>query len=79
MNIAQFLQTFMGVARGGMSSKVAHGAKNSSHTKTGPGRYHVQGDGSRTTEQKRAGAFGRGLRNNITRKNAALYAAKAGV
>lgn len=57
MNIAQFLQTFMGVARGDMAKKQAHG--------------------SRTTEQKRAGAFGRGLHNNITRKNAAAYAAKA--
>lgn len=41
------------------------------HTKAGPGRYHVTGDGSRTAEQKRAGAFSRGLHNNITRKQAA--------
>lgn len=71
MNIAQFLGTLIGTARGGIPKKQAHGAKEASYRKTGPGRYHVQGDGSRTVEQKRAGAFARGLRNNITRKQAA--------
>lgn len=45
--------------------------RNASATKSGPGRYHQQGDGSRTTEQRKAGAYGRGLRNWITRKQAA--------
>ena len=41
-----------------------HDAKrNRSTTKVGPGRLHADGDGTRTTEQKRAGAYGRGLRN----------------
>jgi hypothetical protein len=71
MNIAQFFHTMLGVARGNAPKKHAHGAKEPSHTKAGPGRYHVTGDGSRTTEQKRAGAFSRGLHNNITRKQAA--------
>lgn len=37
--------------------------RNASSTKAGPGRRRENGDGSRTTEQKRAGAYGRGLRN----------------
>lgn len=68
MNIAQFLGTLIGTARGGMPKKQAHGAKEPSHTKTGTGRYHKQGGGRLAT---RAGIFARGLRNNITRKQAA--------
>lgn len=40
-----------------------------SHTKSGPGRKHKQGDGKKTAKQLAAGSFGRGLRNVITRKN----------
>lgn len=48
-----------------------------SHTKSGPGRRHVQGDGTHqhlTLKQRRAGAYGKGLRNwinsNFTRASA---------
>lgn len=38
------------------------------NTKTGPGRKHLQGDGkSQTSKQKKAGAYGRGLRNHFNR------------
>jgi len=40
-----------------------------SSTKRGPGRKHKQGDGTRTSEQRQAGAYGRGLRNHINRAN----------
>lgn len=49
-------------------------AKKPSHTKAGPGRYHAQGDGTNahlTIKQRRAGAYGKGLRNWITNKQAA--------
>lgn len=42
-----------------------------SHTKSGPGRRHVDGDGTHahlTIKQKQAGAYGRGLRNWCNRK-----------
>jgi hypothetical protein len=52
-----------------------HGnTRNANATKAGPGRRHVDGDGSRTTAQKRAGAYGRGLRNWIKSKNLAEQA-----
>lgn len=49
-------------------------AKKPSHTKRGPGRFHAQGDGthrSLTLKQRKAGAYGNGLRNWITNKQAA--------
>lgn len=49
-------------------------SKRPSATKSGPGRYHRNGDGSRTTAQKKAGAYGRGLRNWIHQKQAAQQA-----
>lgn len=42
--------------------------RNACATKSGPGRRHEDGDGSRTVEQKKAGAYGRGLRNWMNRK-----------
>lgn len=48
------------------------------HTKRGPGRRHVQGDGTHahlSLKQRQAGAYGRGLRNWITQKQAAARAA----
>lgn len=62
MNIAQMVHHFLGVAVG-THGGIAHGNKNASHRKAGPGRYHFAGDGSRTAKQKSAGAYGRGLRN----------------
>ena len=44
-------------------------------SKDGPGRRHFQGDGTgKTAKQKRAGAYGKGLRNWITNKQAARAA-----
>lgn len=51
-----------------------------SHTKSGPGRRHAQGDGTHshlTLKQRSAGAFGRGLRNWITQTNRKNALAKA--
>lgn len=39
------------------------GKRNRSATKAGPGRLYEEGDGTRTVAQKKAGAFGRGMRN----------------
>lgn len=47
--------------------------QNTSHCKKGPGRKHQFG-GEKTTEQKRAGAYGRGLRNWINQQQAARMA-----
>lgn len=52
-------------------------AKKPSHTKSGPGRYHKQGDGTNahlTIKQRRAGSYGLGLRTWITNKQAAAAA-----
>ena len=44
-------------------------------SKAGPGRRHVQGDGTgKSVKQKKAGAYGNGLRNWITNKQAARAA-----
>ena len=51
--------------------------KNPSTTKSGPGRFHKQGDGTHdhlTLKQRRAGAYAKGLRNWITQKQAAANA-----
>lgn len=43
--------------------------RSASFTKAGPGRRHRQGDGTHANldlKQRRAGAFGKGLRNWIT-------------
>ena len=60
-----------------MSHKVNEHAKHPSHTKSGPGRYHAQGDGTQahlTIKQRKAGAYGLGLRTWITNKQAAARA-----
>lgn len=60
-------------------SKATEHSKKPTFTKSGPGRYAVQGDGSHSTltiKQRKAGAYGKGLRNAITNKQAA--ALKAG-
>lgn len=49
-------------------------AKEAKHTKSGPGRKHSQGKGVKTAKQKRAGAYGIGLRTWITNKQAAARA-----
>ena len=48
--------------------------RNANTTKSGPGRRHVQGNGIKTAEQKRAGSYGLGLRTWITNKQAAARA-----
>lgn len=53
-----------------------HKTRNPSHTKAGPGRRHVQGDGKRTSAQRSAGAYGRGLRNHFARLNRDALEAK---
>lgn len=56
-------------------------AKKPSATKSGPGRYHSQGDGTHrdlTLKQRQAGAYGKGLRNWANTKAAAAMADKLG-
>ncbi|RUR69044.1 hypothetical protein EJP67_18460 [Variovorax guangxiensis] len=48
--------------------------RSPSFTKKGPGRFHKQGRGDHqhlTLKQRRAGSYGKGLRNWITQKQAA--------
>ena len=49
-------------------------SKQKHHTKKGPGRRHVQGDGKKTAKQRAAGAYGRGLKNHFDAKAAAASA-----
>lgn len=68
LNEAQQLREALGIE----VAPFGVGEKRESYTKRGPGRVHVKGgksDDDRTLKQKQAGSFGRGLRNNITRKN----------
>ncbi len=62
-----------------MSQATEH-SKKPSFTKAGPGRYHQQGDGTHkhlSLKQRRAGMFGKGLRNWINGKQAKALAARA--
>lgn len=74
MNAAQQIHHFLGVAD---QTASAGNQRNKSATKAGTGRRHVQGDGTgknKTVKQKRAGMFGKGLRNAITAKQKAALA-----
>ena len=71
MNAAQQIHQFLGVAD---KSESVGNQRNKSATKAGPGRRHMQGDGTgknKTIKQKRAGMFGKGLRYSITAKQRA--------
>ena len=62
-----------------MSKSTEH-AKKPNFTKAGPGRYHRQGDGTRkhlTLKQRRAGMYGKALRNHFDRKQAQFFADRA--
>jgi len=48
-------------------------ARNPSHTKTGPGRLHAQGDGKRRPKFP----YGRGLENHFERMRKEAYEARA--
>lgn len=63
--------------RGTGAPKLPKAVREPSHTKSGPGRKHVTGDWKKTTKQKQAGRFGRGLRNLFARLAAARYAKRA--
>lgn len=69
LNEAQQLREALGIE----AAPFGVGEKRASYTKAGPGRVHTErkSDDERTLAQKSAGSFGRGLRNNITRKNLA--------
>jgi len=49
-------------------------SKRASSTKSGPGRYHKDGNGIKTSKQLEAGSYSRGLRNWIKNKNLAKLA-----
>lgn len=64
--------------RGSKPAPAAADNREPSHTKAGPGRKPVTGDGtSKTAAQKKAGAYGRGLRNHFNRMNATKCAQRA--
>ena len=48
--------------------------RSASHTKRGPGRRFTIGDGTRTSQQRQAGAYGRGLMNWVASTQAARSA-----
>jgi hypothetical protein len=54
MNLAQQLHQALGIAQGDSAPKTAHGNKNASATKRGPGRHHAAG------HQKNSAPMGRG-------------------
>ncbi len=69
MNAAQQIHHFLGIAD--QTASVGN-QRNKCASKSGPGRRHDQGDGTgkhKTVKQKRAGMFGKRLRNAITAKN----------
>lgn len=62
-----------------MNTRNTNTAKEPHFTKAGPGRRHIQGDGIHkhlTIKQRRAGMFGKGIRNTITAKNLLKLLAK---
>lgn len=73
-NVACQILSLIGVTEIGTTS--ASLPRNKSYRKTGPGRHFAIGDGTRTSKQKSAGAFGRGLMNWIARNQAAALANK---
>ena len=67
MNAAQQIHRALGVAipaDDGANQRTAH------YTKAGPGRRANTKPATKTLKQKNAGAYGRGLRNWINRKQA---------
>lgn len=77
MNVAQQIRQALGIEAG---NTVSHRQRNPSATKSGPGRRHAQGDGTganKTSKQKSAGAYGKGLRNWCNSKNTSRVASKA--
>lgn len=77
LNAAQQLRQAFGI-----ESTTVAGTKQreASHTKSGPGRRHVDGSGKRSDKsikQLAAGSFGRGLRNARTRQNLNLIEKRA--
>lgn len=77
MNAAQQIHQFLGIAD---TSESVGNQRNKKSTKAGPGRRHVQGDGLHkhlTMKQRRAGMFGKGLRNAITAKQRAALKVSA--
>ena len=76
-NIACQILDAIGVANVGTPQSGP--TSNPSFTKAGPGRRPKQGDGTHRTlslRQRRAGAYGRGLRNWIASTQAAAQANK---
>lgn len=58
------------------SSVKREDVRNPHPRKSGPGRKPFQGDGLRTSEQRGAGAFGRGMRNHFGRRQHEAQAKK---
>ncbi len=66
MNAAQQIHRALGVAIADAKSP----QRNAHYTKAGPGRRANTKPATKTLKQKNAGAYGRGLRNWINRKQA---------
>jgi len=72
VNTAQQIHRALGIAIGDAEPP----QRNASYTKTGPGRRANTRRAVKTMKQKRAGAYGRGLRNWINRKQGVEQAIK---
>ena len=72
MNAAQQIHHALGIAIGDAEPP----QRNASYTKAGPGRRANTKPAIKTLKQKRAGAYGRGLRNWIKQKQAVAQSIK---
>lgn len=72
MNTAQQIHRALGVA----IADAQPPQRNASYTKAGSGRRHNTRRAVKTLKQERAGAYGRGLRNWINRKQGVEQAIK---
>ena len=73
MNTAQQIHRALGVA---VPADAEPQQRNASYTKAGSGRRHNTKRAVKTLKQERAGAYGRGLRNWINRKQGVEQAIK---
>ena len=72
MNAAQQIHHALGIAVRADSGR----QRQPTHTKAGPGRRHDANRAIKTMKQRQAGAYGRGLRNWINRKQAVAQSIK---
>lgn len=74
MNAAQQIRHALGIEAA--ADAESGNPYSASYTKAGPGRRHNTKRAAKTLKQKNAGAYGRGLRNWINRKQAVAHSVK---